>query len=331
MELQTAERGELAIPPGILVDHEIIKAQAGGLLEIDPFDKEFLEPATYDLGVGDRAVISTASKVLDLTSVGYVVIEPGAMAILQTLESLRLSKRIAGRVGPKHSLLRHGLFVSIGPQVDPGFHGRLITNLINLSPRPFAIRYKDRILSAEFHLLPAEPTRSYEGPYQDRMELSSEEIEVLLAYQGPNLADLHRSFAELRDNIREVAALGKEIPRLIELQEKVLREIFLMRGSAGLEPSGMPLATHISNFEPELYDVKITMPVIVRPLSDGYEANFFDANIHASGDTEEEALRNLKALILDVYDSLSSMQPGELGPEPSRQLRVLNRFIARRR
>lgn len=84
---------------------------------------------------------------------------------------------------------------------------------------------------------------------------------------------------------------------------------------------------HISNFEPEPYDAKIQIPIVIRPAGEAYEASFFDANIHASGDTEEEALRNLKALILDVFDDLSSLKPEEMGPEPARQHRVLNHYI----
>jgi predicted RNase H-like HicB family nuclease len=69
---------------------------------------------------------------------------------------------------------------------------------------------------------------------------------------------------------------------------------------------------------------------VIQPSEEGFSAGFFDANIHASGDTEEEALRNLKSLILDVFDSLSAEPPKDLGPQPARQLAVLNEFVAKR-
>ena len=59
-------------------------------------------------------------------------------------------------------------------------------------------------------------------------------------------------------------------------------------------------------------------------------ASFFDANIHASGDTEEEAFRNLKSLILDTFDSLSAEPAHRLGPEPTRQLAVLRQFVRKK-
>jgi dCTP deaminase len=317
---------------GILVDHQIIKAQKRGIIRIDPFSSDLVEPATYDLRVGDRAVISTTSKVIDMQNARLLVIEPGAMAILQSLEMIELSRRVAGRVGPKSSLLRRGVFVAVGPQIDPGFKGRMIVNLINLSPRPFSLHHQDRFLTAEFHLLASEPTKGYKGPYQGRTELSTEEIEGLLAYQGPTLADLHRGFAEIRDNIREVAALGREIPRLIDVQERGIGQMVGVqsRMNAVTQPIGPGLLVPITTFAPEPYDLIRQMVAVVQPSEEGFIAGVFDANVHASGDTEEEAVRNLKSLILDVFDSLSAEPPERLGPQPSRQLAALREFIANR-
>jgi dCTP deaminase len=314
---------------GILVDHEILQAQGEGLIRIDPFTDDLLEPATYDLRVGDQAMVTTTSKVIDLRDgAGLLVIEPGAMGVLQTLERIELSKRVVGRIGPKSFLIRRGLHVCVGPQIDPGFRGRLVVNLINLSPRPFALHRQDRFLSAEFHLLASEPNKGYAGPYQDRDQLTTEEIQVLLAYQGPSLADLHRGFAELRDNIQQIAALGRDVPRLIDAQERTISAIGQFRSVA--PPTAAPLWVPITSFAPEPYELLRQPLVVIQQDGEGYTASLFEANIHASGDTEEEALRNLKDLILDVFDSLSAESPETLGPEPTRQLAVLKEFIGKR-
>lgn len=317
---------------GILVDHQIIDAQERGLIKIDPFNSDLVEPATYDLRVGDRAVISTTSKVIDMQNARLLVIEPGAMAILQSFEILELSKRVAGRVGPKTSLLRRGVFVAVGPQIDPGFKGRMFVNLVNLSPRPFSLHHQDRFLTAEFHLLASEPTKGYRGPYQGRTELSAEEIESLLAYQGPTLADLHRGFTEIRDNIRDVVTLGREIPRLTDAQERTLTQMVgvQIKMEAREQSSGPGLMVPITTFVPEPYEVVRQMVAVVQPSEEGFTASLFDANIHSSGDTEEEAVRNLKSLTLDVYDNLSAEPTENLGPQPRRQLAVLREFIRKR-
>ncbi len=87
----------------------------------------------------------------------------------------------------------------------------------------------------------------------------------------------------------------------------------------------------ISTFSPEPYEVLRPIYVTLRQLDgEEYCASFADANLHSSGDNEEEAISNLKSLILDVYDSITSEKPEDLGPEPTKQLAVLQYFLAKR-
>src|SRR2546425_5359153 len=86
---------------GILVDNQIRSAMERGLLGIDPFDEERLEPATYDLRVGRIGVVSSASQPIDLSLQPVLTIEPFSVALLQTEEVLTLSARMVGRVGPR--------------------------------------------------------------------------------------------------------------------------------------------------------------------------------------------------------------------------------------
>ena len=58
----------------------------------------------------------------------------------------------------------------------------------------------------------------------------------------------------------------------------------------------------------------------------GFVACFQEANIGMSGDSPEEARGNLIADILDAFELLLS-EESTLGPEPSRQLAVLRRFL----
>lgn len=83
----------------------------------------------------------------------------------------------------------------------------------------------------------------------------------------------------------------------------------------------------IETFTPEPYTALKTILVSVQMIDDGFEAGWFDANIHSSGDNEEEAVVNLKSLILDFYDSLSKEPVENLGPAVKRQLEVLKEFV----
>ena len=71
------------------------------------------------------------------------------------------------------------------------------------------------------------------------------------------------------------------------------------------------------------------LPVVVQPTDVGYVATFFDANASMAGDTQEEAVANLKAWLVDLLDDLESEAPERLGAGPARQLAALRSVIQR--
>lgn len=86
----------------------------------------------------------------------------------------------------------------------------------------------------------------------------------------------------------------------------------------------------VESFDPEPYDVIVPFTVVVRPSGDEFEATFFDANLHACGNTPEEAVANLKGVVLDMFDWLNELGDHRLGPGPLRQKAVLIKHIQAR-
>jgi predicted RNase H-like HicB family nuclease len=92
------------------------------------------------------------------------------------------------------------------------------------------------------------------------------------------------------------------------------------------------LASHsiivpIASFAPEPYEVLKPFSVVVKPVDNEYVATFFDANLSMTGDTEVEAVDNLKDIILTVFDKLQTETSDNLGVEPKRQLDILRSLI----
>jgi hypothetical protein len=83
----------------------------------------------------------------------------------------------------------------------------------------------------------------------------------------------------------------------------------------------------ITSFAPEPFSLLRPIKVLIERVDDTVVVSFFDANLSASGDNQPEAFDNLKSLILDTYDSLRAESPERLGPEPKRQLAVLDSFL----
>jgi hypothetical protein len=81
----------------------------------------------------------------------------------------------------------------------------------------------------------------------------------------------------------------------------------------------------VHTFAPQPYRAKKPIPVLVRPHEGEFLASFVDANVNASGETEQEAFEAVKALMLDMLDQLTSMP--KLGPKLAARLAVLREFI----
>jgi hypothetical protein len=92
---------------------------------------------------------------------------------------------------------------------------------------------------------------------------------------------------------------------------------------------GGSVVVPITTLEPEPFDLARDIPVVVQPTDDGFLATFFDANIGMTGDTKEEAVANLRLLLVDVFDELEK-EEGQLGPDLVRQVAVLRSFMKRR-
>lgn len=234
----------------ILVDHQIRKYVKDGILKIENFSKECVQPASYDMRIGDQVFMSTKREVIDLTkNGGHFTIDPSAVAMIYTHEYIELPKNILGRLGIKSGLARQGLFSTIGIQADPGFKGRLFINLLNLTSLPIPLDYLDTFLSIEFNKLEAEPKAAYKGPYQGKKKITSKDIKTLLAYEGLNLAQIHKGFAELSSNIKTVASFGEKFERFIELHEKQMGKV--MKHNTKLVNEIKKLVQHISSQQVE--------------------------------------------------------------------------------
>jgi predicted RNase H-like HicB family nuclease len=107
-------------------------------------------------------------------------------------------------------------------------------------------------------------------------------------------------------------------------------EVLLLRERLSELERLAPVSVPVETFAPEPYAVRKPFHVVVRAQGDGYVASFFDTNLSASGDTPEEAVLNLKDVVVAAYEVLLQHGPAELGPSPAKQLQVLKQFLRRK-
>lgn len=165
---------------------------------------ENITGAAYDLSLGDEYYYGGRIRTLT-DKEPFVMIEPYDYAIVTSRELANLPRDVCGRFGLCVSLFCQGIMLSNGPQVDPGFRGRLFCTLFNISNCPVLLKRGQHYATLVLHKL-VEPTDPYEGKYQDK--------EQIISYLPPNA---------MRGAINE---LKRELER-IRAQTQLLQSIFL--------------------------------------------------------------------------------------------------------
>lgn len=152
----------------ILADWQITARATGGM--IVPFDRELINPASYDVRLGDVLLIESAEGP-DLvpyplgghTQENPYLLRPGQFVLAHTVEVFNLPDDIAAQFMLKSSRAREGLEHLMAGYCDPGWHGSTLTmelhNSRQLQPVPLWPGMK--IGQMIFYQMAGIPQRSY--------------------------------------------------------------------------------------------------------------------------------------------------------------------------
>lgn len=108
------------------------------------------------------------------------------------------------------------------------------------------------------------------------------------------------------------------------------KEVALLKERCAVLERLSPILVPIESLAPELYEVVKPFHAVVRYQNEQYIASFFDANLGASGDTQAEAIFNLKDIITGTFEIVTTVDESELGPGPLQQRKVLEQFIRKK-
>lgn len=188
----------------ILTDTEIRDAVASGELKIVGFDDKHVEAASYDMTVGPEGFTTSGKRRINIIETGFLLLRAGDYGLVTTNEAIELPANFVARFGLRSHYLRKGLFASVGPQIDPGYRGRLILGLMNLSPSDVVLGYKEPLVSVEFHRLRQPAAQPYAGPYQDKLCITSEDIEPLMGNDGLAFSEILTTLRSLNSTVGQL-------------------------------------------------------------------------------------------------------------------------------
>lgn len=176
----------------ILSDKTIIKKIKSGEIVITPFDRECLQPASYDLHLGNSILmfdeqkhqvidvkkpVADQMKKVELNDGESFILMPGNFLLANVKEITGVDSKHVGRLEGKSSLGRLGLIIhATAGFLDPGNELRMTLEMANLSPLPIRIYSGMKIAQIAFEMLDTEVERPYgskklESKYYKNMDV----------------------------------------------------------------------------------------------------------------------------------------------------------------
>lgn len=142
---------------GILTRDEIIRRVRGGEIGIDPFDEQFVGPASVDLHLANQfrifrrvreifhvtedATYEDVSEVIEVGDDDYFVLMPGETCHGLTRERITLPDQVCGWLQGRSRFARLGLMVHITAAfIQPGIDNHQALEINNAGPMPLALR-----------------------------------------------------------------------------------------------------------------------------------------------------------------------------------------------
>ncbi len=187
----------------VLSDTSITQAVESGQLGIHPFHSDALQPASYDMRLHWKLLVSPTrherGRIVDLRKepLKKFAVEPGRFVGVLTEEKLNLPLTIIGRFGLRSEFTRHGLVAFGGIQIDPGFKGRLAISLFHAGPAPIELRHKNQMFTVEFHLLDHQASTGYKGPFQNQSDFHKTQKDFILNANTTSLAEINTLPSEM--------------------------------------------------------------------------------------------------------------------------------------
>lgn len=218
----------------VLTDSEIKEAMKNGEIKIDNYEEEMLQSASYDMRVGEKALISGNEVEINLNVRGSISLKAGEFALVTTRENVTLANNIVGHIGLKSYYVRKGIVVLAGLQIDPGFSGVLVLGVYNASSRSISLDYLNSICTVEFHRL----TKSVEVPFS-RQDLKEQKLgtipkvdrDYLKTLETQSLSEVSESVRQLSMNVSHMASLINKvvIPMTISIFAAVIAGVIITK------------------------------------------------------------------------------------------------------
>ncbi len=127
------------VMPGNLVDWQIRLCLFLGLLKIDNYRDEAIQPNSLDVHLGRKFARQNVDGDFDSFDADFIVLAPGDFVLATTEEYFHFPSNLHGVLQGKSSWARLGLYVESAGLFDSGFEGEAVVELTNQGKSPLVL------------------------------------------------------------------------------------------------------------------------------------------------------------------------------------------------
>ena len=123
---------------------------------INPFEEKYLTPVGYDFRVGLKGFSWKNKREIDIEKEREIEIEPNDTVVIETLESVSLSKEVGATI---HAMVSKAVLYGlshISTTIDPGWTGKLLISVSNYRDSSVVLRFRDSFCTVCFHKMESE-------------------------------------------------------------------------------------------------------------------------------------------------------------------------------
>lgn len=189
--------GSICCRPGVLSGEQIKYLMKLGLIVYDG-EESRVETATYTFGLDKQYCIAGVEF---KESVSQIDIPPLGYVVVCSKGSVNLPNNVCGTFDLKVKMFYEGLILSNGPQIYPGYRGRLFCLLFNPSARHISIltNRRSEVLQFQAQALVHSTDLPYSGNYQEVNNLKDH----FQVHPDKKLNDVLFDFEAVKENFRK--------------------------------------------------------------------------------------------------------------------------------
>jgi deoxycytidine triphosphate deaminase len=215
--------------PGVINHQQLITLMKVGIIV---YDGSIINAkgASYDLTI-DKEHLRSGIEVVERD---VVEIEPFDYVVACARESVNLPRNVCGSFDLKVSMFCRGIILSNGPQVDPGYQGRLLCLLFNTSSEKHIMEANIgyHFATVQFQVLSSSTDMPYAGKYGRKKEVK----DYIAAYANYRITERMLSISKIQGDVIEISKkignVSKQIDAINNDQEKLENKVAELKGSS---------------------------------------------------------------------------------------------------